>query len=49
MRGPSVFARRGALPSAKLNSTCHDLAFDASRHRKVGASMSGGKIDPSCG
>ena len=49
IRGPSVLARRGSLPSAKLTSTCHDVAFDPSRQRKVGASMSGGKIDPSCG
>ena len=49
IRGPSVFARRGAPPSPKPTSTCHDVAFDPSRQRKVGASMSGGKIDSSCG
>jgi hypothetical protein len=47
--GPSVRSRTGASPEAKATSTRQDVAAEESRNRKVGASMSSGKIDPSAG
>ena len=46
---PGAETRTGAEPSPKATSTNQRSASEASCHRKVGAAISRGNIDPSCG